>query len=268
MLPDSYQNRFGGIERLYGAGSLAVLQKAHVCVVGIGGVGSWAAEALARSGIGEITLIDMDDICVSNTNRQIHATTENYGRLKVEVMGQRLRAINPDIQCHEDMDFVTTSNVAEKMGKHFDFVLDATDSVKHKVAMIVYCKRNKIPIYVVGSAGGQTDPTRIHYADITRAEQDPLLALVRKKLRQDHAYSSNLKRRFSIECVYSDEPVMFQQPDGSVCSTRPPTGTDTSVRLDCAGGIGASTCVTASFGFVASSRIIKKLLDKAHQTHS
>jgi len=154
------------------------------------------------------------------------------------------------------------------MSGGYDFVLDATDSVKHKVAMIVYCKRNKIPLYVVGSAGGQTDPTRIHYADITRAEQDPLLALIRKKLRQEHGYSSNLKRRFSIECVYSDEPVMFQQADGSVCSKRPPAHAESSVRLDCAGGIGASTCVTASFGFVASSRIIKKILDKAHRSGS
>lgn len=266
MLPDSYQNRFGGIERLYGSGALNILQHAHVCVVGIGGVGSWAAEALARSGIGEITLIDMDEICVSNTNRQIHASTEHYGQVKVEAMAKRLRAINPDIKCHPDMDFVTASNVAEKLQAGFNFVLDATDSVKHKVAMIVYCKRNKIPIYVVGSAGGQSDPTRIHYSDITRAEQDPLLALVRKKLRQEHGYSSNLKRRFSIECVYSDEPVMFQQPDGSICSTRPPTTGNSSVRLDCAGGIGASTCVTATFGFVATSRIIKKILEKSRTT--
>ena len=266
MLSDNYQNRFGGIERLYGAGTLDVLQQAHICVVGIGGVGSWAAEALARSGIGTLTLVDMDEICVSNSNRQIHALSGQFGKPKVEVMADRLRAINPEIQCHADMDFVTKANVPEKMHKGFDFVLDATDSVKNKVAMIVYCKRNKIPIYVVGSAGGQTDPTRIHYADITRAEQDPLLALVRKKLRQDHGYSSNLKRRFSIECVYSDEPVQFQQPDGSVCSTRPPAHADSSVRLDCAGGIGASTCVTATFGFVATSRIIKKVLDKAHRT--
>jgi tRNA A37 threonylcarbamoyladenosine dehydratase len=266
MLPDSYQNRFGGIERLYGAGALDILQRLHLCVVGIGGVGSWAAEAMARSGIGEITLIDMDEICISNTNRQIHASSGHYGKVKVEAMAARLHAINPEIQCHADMDFVTSSNVAEKLHKGFDFVLDATDSVKHKVAMIVYCKRNKIPLYVVGSAGGQADPTRIHYADITRAEQDPLLALVRKKLRQEHGYSSNLKRRFSVECVYSDEPVMFQQPDGSICSTRPATHGESSVRLDCAGGIGASTCVTATFGFVATSRIIKKLLEKERRS--
>ncbi|MEE2730423.1 MAG: tRNA cyclic N6-threonylcarbamoyladenosine(37) synthase TcdA [Pseudomonadota bacterium] len=266
MLSDNYQNRFGGIERLYGAGALDILQRAHVCVVGIGGVGSWAAEALARTGVGEITLVDMDEICVSNTNRQIHALGGQFGRAKVEAMAERLLAINPELRCHPDMDFVTVANVAEKMRPEFDFVLDATDSVKHKVAMIVYCKRNKIPIYVVGGAGGQTDPTRIHYADITRAEQDPLLALVRKKLRQDHGYTSNLKRRFSVECVYSDEPVLFQQADGSVCSTRPPAHADSSVRLDCAGGIGASTCVTATFGFVATSRIIKKILDKAHRT--
>jgi tRNA A37 threonylcarbamoyladenosine dehydratase len=266
MLEDNYQSRFGGIERLYGAGTLAILRRSHICIVGIGGVGSWASEALARSGVGELTLIDLDDICVSNTNRQIHASTENFGKMKVDVMAQRLRAINPGVICHADADFVTASNVSEKLSKGFDFVLDATDSVKHKVAMIVYCKRNKIPIYVVGGAGGQSDPTRIRYADITRAEQDPLLALVRKKLRQDHSYSSNLKRRFSVECVYSDEPLVFPQADGSVCAARPETNQDSSIRLDCSGGIGASTCVTASFGFVASSRIIKKLLDKARKS--
>lgn len=263
MLPDSYQNRFSGIDRLYGKGALDILQARHVCVVGIGGVGSWAAEALARSGVGEITLIDLDDICVSNTNRQIHAGSASFGKLKVEVMAQRLRDINPELICHADVDFVTASNVAEKLTKRFHFVLDATDKVKHKTAMIVHCKRNKIPIYVVGGAGGQTDPTRIQYADMTRAHQDPLLALVRKKLRQNHGYTSNPKRRFSVECVFSDEPLVFPQPDGSVCAQRPPTDEDGSVRLDCAGGFGASTCVTASFGFVAVSRIIRKLLDKA-----
>ena len=262
MLSDSYQNRFSGIDRLYGKGALEILRQCHVCVVGIGGVGSWAAEALARSGIGKITLIDLDDICVSNTNRQIQATTENFGKLKVDVMAQRLRSINPELICHADPDFVTAANVAEKLTREFNFVLDATDKVKHKTAMIVHCKRNKIPIYVVGGAGGQTDPTRIQYADMTRAHQDPLLALVRKKLRQNHGYTSNPKRRFSVECVFSDEPLVFPQPDGSVCAQRPQLDENGSIRLDCAAGFGASTCVTASFGFVAVSRIIRKMLDK------
>lgn len=263
---DSYEFRFGGIDRLYGRGSLDILRARHVCVVGIGGVGSWAAEALVRSGLGEITLIDLDDVCASNTNRQIQAVTENFGLLKVEVMARRLLSINPDLVCHADVDFVTASNVAQKLDQHFHFVLDATDKVKHKTAMIVHCKRNKIPLYVVGGAGGQTDPTRIRHADLTRTEQDPLLALVRKKLRQNHGYTSNPKRRFGVECVYSDEPLVFPQPDGSVCAQRPPLDEDGSVRLDCAGGFGASTCVTASFGLVAASRIIRRLLDKARAT--
>ncbi|MGB3622117.1 tRNA cyclic N6-threonylcarbamoyladenosine(37) synthase TcdA [Ketobacter sp. MCCC 1A13808] len=268
MPSQEYLNRFAGIERLYGAGTLEILQHTHICVVGIGGVGSWAAEALARSGIGEITLMDLDDICISNTNRQIHATADNYGQLKVDAMVRRLLSINPELKCHGDADFVTAGNVSEKLTPRFHYVLDATDAVKHKVAMIVHCKRNKIPVYVVGGAGGQIDPTRIRYADLTRAEQDPLLALVRKKLRQDHGYSSNLKRRFSIECVYSDEPLMFPQADGSVCSSRPQRQETNSLRLDCSGGIGASTCVTASFGFVACSRIITRHLSKARTTGS
>ncbi len=268
MLSEEYLSRFAGIERLYGAGTLEILRRSHVCVVGIGGVGSWAAEALVRSGLGAITLMDLDDICVSNTNRQIHATKENYGKLKVEAMAQRLLSINPELSCHSDADFVTANNVKDKLNPCFDYVLDATDTVKHKVAMIVHCKRNKIPIYVVGGAGGQIDPTRIRHADLTRAEQDPLLALVRKKLRQDHGYTSNLKRRFGIECVYSEEPLVFPQPDGSVCSTRPQGQETSSIRLDCSAGLGASTCVTASFGFVAGSRMISRILAKARTTDS
>ncbi len=266
MITEAVQQRFAGIERLYGQGSLAVLQSRHVAIVGIGGVGSWAAEALVRSGVGTVSLFDLDDICISNTNRQIHTTTQTLGQAKVDVMAQRLLAINPELICHPVSDFITANNVAERLTQEYHFVLDATDSVKNKVAMIVHCKRNKIPIYVVGSAGGQSDPTCIQYSDLTRAEQDPLLALTRKKLRQEHGYSSNLKRRFSIECVYSNEPVKFPQPDGSVCSTRPALGANDSTRLDCSGGIGASVCVTASFGLIASSRILKKLLDKSSNT--
>ena len=253
--------RFAGIDRLYGAGTLDILHRARVMVVGLGGVGSWAAEALARSGVGQLTLIDLDEICLSNTNRQSHALTGNYGLEKAAVLAERLNAINPALTTQAIFDFVTPANVAQRLTSDYDFILDATDGVKHKVAMIVHCKRNKIPIYTVGGAGGQTDPTRIRYSDLTRAEQDPLLALVRKKLRQEHGYTSNPKRRFSVECVYSDEPLKFPQPDGSVGPTRPVL--KAGVAMDCAQGLGASTCGTATFGLVASSRIVEKIVDKA-----
>ena len=154
-----YLQRFGGIARLYGQRALGSFSQAKVCVVGIGGVGSWAAEALARAGINQITLIDMDDICITNTNRQIHAMQGTVGRLKTEVMAERIRAINPDCEVIEVDDFVTADNLGEHIKREFDYVVDAIDSVKAKVALIAFCKRNKIPVIVAGGAGGQMDPT-------------------------------------------------------------------------------------------------------------
>ncbi len=153
-----YLLRFAGIGRLYGTKALDAFQKSHVCVVGIGGVGSWAAEALARWGIGEITLIDLDDICISNTNRQLHALTGSVGQDKVAVMAERIKAINPDCKVHQVEDFVTHDNLFELMSNDFDYVVDCIDSIKAKVALIAHCKRNKIAIVTVGGAGGQAGP--------------------------------------------------------------------------------------------------------------
>ena len=177
-----YLQRFGGIARLYGQRALGSFSQAKVCVVGIGGVGSWAAEALARAGINQITLIDMDDICITNTNRQIHAMQGTVGCLKTEVMAERIRAINPDCEVIEVDDFVTADNLAEHIKREFDYVVDAIDSVKAKVALIAFCKRNKIPVIVAGGAGGQMDPTQITVADLAKTIQDPLAAKVRSDL--------------------------------------------------------------------------------------
>ena len=151
-----YQTRFAGIARLYGEKALTHFQQAHVVVIGIGGVGSWAAEALARSGIGELTLIDLDDICVSNINRQLHALSSTVGQDKVAVMAERIRQINPDCVVHQVADFIAADNLAELLGgKPVDYVLDAIDSVKAKTALIAWCKRRKIPLITTGGAGGQ-----------------------------------------------------------------------------------------------------------------
>ena len=162
--------RFGGIDRLYGAGSVARLARARVAVVGVGGVGSWAAEALARSGIGPLTLIDADDICVSNTNRQLPALEGQYGQLKVEAMGARLRAINPGLELAPVAGFLTPGNLEALLLRDFDVVLDACDSFRTKVETIVFCRRRKIPLVVVGSAGG-CDPTKSRSA-ICHTEHD------------------------------------------------------------------------------------------------
>ena len=145
-MSSQFDLRFGGTKRLYGVEAVEKLSRSHVCVIGIGGVGSWAAEALARSAIGEITLIDIDDICVSNVNRQIHALKGTIGKSKVEVMAQRIKAINNDCTVNQIEDFIDPDNMAQLLNKDMDYVIDAIDSIKAKVALIAYCKRNKIKI--------------------------------------------------------------------------------------------------------------------------
>ena len=262
---DSFQKdyalRFGGIRRLYGSRSVEAFRAAHVVVVGVGGVGSWAAEALARSGIGQLTLIDLDDVCVSNVNRQLHALNGTIGRPKVEVLAERCRLIAPEMNVVADSAFVTPTNLAQRIPESVTHVVDAIDSVIAKAALIAWCKRRKIPITVTGAAGGQSDPTRIQVADLTRTEQDPLLARVRSRLRRDHGFSRNPKRRFSVECVYSDEQLVYPDADGEVCAQKPANGEAT--RLDCASGFGAATFVTGTFGFVAASRVLARLARRA-----
>lgn len=252
---EQYQQRFSGTRRLYGTNELQILQNAHICVIGIGGVGSWAVEALARSGIGQLTLIDMDDVCVTNVNRQIHAMTGTIGQSKIDVMANRVKAINPDCQVNLIDDFISEDNIAQYISKEFDYVLDAIDSIKPKTALIAYCKRNKIKIITTGGAGGQTDPTQIQVADLTKTIQDPLAAKVKNNLRRFYHFSKT--RKFGIECVFSTEQLKYPQADGTVCSSK--SNADGSKRMDCANGFGASTVVTATFGFVAVSRIIAKL---------
>lgn len=262
-LSAAYLHRFGGIARLYGNKALPAFAAAHVCVVGIGGVGSWVAEALARSGIGRITLIDLDDICISNTNRQLHAMSSTIGSDKVAVMAQRITDINPECVVEQIEDFVSVDNLSQLLANNFSYVIDCIDSIKSKTAMIAYCKRNKIPLVTIGGAGGQLDPTQITLGDLAMTTNDPLLAKVRNNLRRDYNYSRNVKRRFGIDAVYSTEQLKYPQPDGSVCGAK--SANDGAMRLDCSSGFGAVTVVTASFAFVAVARVLKKLADKANE---
>ncbi len=255
-----YKLRFGGISRLYGNQGAEVLQNSHFCVIGIGGVGSWAAEALARNGVGEITLIDLDDICITNINRQIHALTHTVGLSKVDVMSERIKDINPECKVNVVEDFVTTENLHDLLSQRFDYVIDAIDSVNIKTKIIAYCKRNKLPIITIGGAGGQTDPTQIQISDLSQTYQDPLLAKVRNQLRREHNFSRNVKRRFSIDAIFSTEQLMYPDSEGNVCHQKP--AQDGAMKLDCSSGFGATTHVTATFAFFAVSRSIKKLLNK------
>ncbi|MCX8956866.1 tRNA cyclic N6-threonylcarbamoyladenosine(37) synthase TcdA [Erwinia psidii] len=260
-LSDAWLQRFGGTARLYGQSALQRFAEAHICVVGIGGVGSWAAEALARTGIGAITLIDMDDICVTNTNRQIHALKETIGQAKTEVMAQRILAINPECNVTCVDDFITAENTAELMSGSFTYVIDAIDSVRPKAALLAWCRRNKMPLITTGGAGGQIDPTQIQVADLAKTIQDPLAAKLRERLKHDFNVVKNSKGRLGIDCVFSTEALMYPQPDGSVCASR--STAQGPKRMDCASGFGAATMVTATFGFVAVAHVLKKMMAKA-----
>lgn len=259
-MTEQYENRFGGIKRLYGSKALQQFKNSHICVVGIGGVGSWVVESLARSGIGQITLIDMDDLCVTNMNRQVHALTDSVGKQKIEVMAERCRQINPDIIVNCIDDFIDKQNCFDYLSNDMDYIFDAIDSIHAKVALVAHCKRNKYPLLTCGGAGGQLDPTQIKVTDLAKTIQDPLAAKVRSELRRHFNFSKNVKRRFHIDCVFSTEQLSYPDMNGEVCKEK--AESDGSLKMDCASGFGASTMVTASFAFIGVSFMLKKMLKK------
>ncbi|MDD3352505.1 tRNA cyclic N6-threonylcarbamoyladenosine(37) synthase TcdA [Zoogloea sp.] len=245
--------RFGGIARLYGAAGRARLAQAHVCVVGIGGVGAWAAEALARSGVGRLTLIDLDHVAESNINRQIHAADATLGQAKVEAMRERIAGYSPGCVVTVVDDFVTVDNAARLLGGGFDYVIDAIDAVRVKVAMIAVCHGLEVPVVTCGAAGGQIDPTRIQVADLARTIQDPLLAKVRGQLRKSHAFPRDPKKKFGVEAVFSSEPLRYPAPEGA-CEA----GAGGPAGLNCA-GFGSVVTVTACVGLFAAARVLNGL---------
>lgn len=245
------ERRFGGVARLYGDAGRARLAAAHVCVIGVGGVGSWAVEALARSAVGAITLIDLDVVAESNTNRQLPALDPDWGLAKVEAMARRIRAINPACRVTPVDDFVTIENLA-RLVTGFDYVLDAIDNVRVKTALAAHCAAQRLPLVTCGAAGGQIDPTRVTVSDLTRTVQDPLLAKVRANLRKQHGFTRDPKKKFGVRAVYSDEPLRY--PDAACAPDAPgPQG------LNCA-GFGSSVCVTATFGFIAAAEVLNALV--------
>lgn len=246
--------QFLGTARLYSQSGYEALQKSTVTIIGIGGVGSWVAEALARTGVGGLILVDLDDICITNTNRQIHAHCQSVGRLKVEEMAARVQLINPKCRVTPLADFASKTNLSVILETKTDFVVDAIDNARVKAQLIYHCKRNKIKIITTGGAGGQRDPLKITVSDLSRSWQDPLSAKVRSELRRNHHFSKNPKRRFGVECVYSTEQLLYPKEDGSVGYQKQINSG--AGRLDCAQGLGAGVVVTASFGMVVASRVI------------
>jgi tRNA A37 threonylcarbamoyladenosine dehydratase len=253
---DDYEARFDGIARLYGRDGLARLRASHVCIVGIGGVGAWTAEALARSGIGALTLVDLDEVCVSNINRQLHALTDTVGRPKVEVMAERILAINPVCRVSREQRFFNAQTAAELLAPPFDCVVDAIDSVANKVLLLAHGRERRLPLVACGAAGGRRDGTLIRLADLARVSHDRLLAEVRKRLRKEHRFPAD-GAAIGIDCVYSAEPPVFPQPDGGVCDR---AAADTEgARLNCNGGLGSATFVTGAFGFAAAGWVVQRI---------
>jgi tRNA A37 threonylcarbamoyladenosine dehydratase len=255
--------RFSGVTTLYGEQAAARFRSARVVVVGIGGVGSWAAEALARSAVGHLTFVDLDHVAESNTNRQIHALGDAYGKAKVDAMAERVRAINPACTVRAIDDFATVDN-APSLVEGVDIVLDCIDQVIAKAALIAAARAVGVPIVTCGAAGGRFDPTRVRCDDLARLAGDPLLAKVRHKLRRDHGFPRDTRDgkappRFGVVGVYSDEPLQRPAP---ACDAdgRPVSG----APLACA-GYGSSVVVTATMGFVAAGQALALLSAKPRE---
>jgi len=260
--------RFNGVRRLYGEVGLAKLQSSHIVVIGIGGVGSWAAEAMARNAIGKMTLVDLDNVAESNVNRQIHAVNDNFGKAKVTAMQERIKMINPSCIVREVEDFVTTDNISAILDFDSDAMLDCTDSTYAKMAMAIHCRTKELPLIMSGSAGGRLDPTRIKTADLSVAFGDMLLSKVRKQLRQSYGFPKapdmnkrplKKPKKFGLQCVYSDELVSMPEVDND-------TNENAQKRqgisgLHCA-GFGSSVTVTASMGFAVAQLALNRLLTR------
>lgn len=258
---ESYAQRYGGIGRLYGVAAMERLASAHVAVVGVGGVGSWTVEALVRSGVGRLTLIDMDDVCITNTNRQLPALASTIGLPKVEVLRARAEAIDPACEVRPVAEFLTASNATRLLEGGFDFVVDAVDRMSIKALIIAECVRLSLPVITSGSAGGRRDPTRVRVTDLGLAGVDPLLRQVRRKLRRDHGFpgsSDGSALPMHLACVFSDEKPVFPHSDGT-CGMEPEPGSEAGFRLDCQEGFGAATFVTGVFGFAIAAEVVRQL---------
>jgi tRNA threonylcarbamoyladenosine dehydratase len=252
---EAYERRFGGLGRLFGVEGLKRLRRAHVCVIGLGGVGSWAVEALARSGIGAMTLVDLDDVCISNVNRQLHALDRELGKPKVEVMARRVQAIHPECTVHSRHCFYLKSNAAEILTPEFAGVIDAIDRPTFKAHLIAQCRDLGIPIVTTGAAGGRRDPTAVEVVDLAFSSHDRLIMEVRRCLRRHHGFPRG-DRAFGVECVISREEIVYPTKEGSVCTDR---SASTDLRLDCQSGFGTASFVTGTFGFVAASRLVSRI---------
>jgi tRNA threonylcarbamoyladenosine dehydratase len=256
---EDYLQRFGGIGRLYGAAALPRLQAAHVCVVGVGGVGSWTVEGLARSGIGALTLVDLDDVCVTNINRQLPALDGQIGRPKVAVLAERVAAINPACKVTTVQEFFTKASADRLLAAPFDYVVDAIDRMSNKALLIAESRALGKRVLTVGVAGGKRDATKIQTGDLGEAFSDELLRQVRKKLRRDYGFTHGTTKKIAkldVRCVWSTEPPIYPWADGT-CAAVPEPGSN--LMMDCATGFGSAVFVTGAFGLIAAGEVVKDI---------
>ncbi|MEY4429464.1 MAG: hypothetical protein RLZZ182_2153 [Pseudomonadota bacterium] len=245
------ERRFGGLRRLYGAVAYERLRTLRLAVIGVGGVGSWAAEALARSGVATLVLIDMDHVAESNINRQIQALTGTVGQAKIEALRDRIAQIHPGCEVVLVDDFVDEDNVASLLDQGpLDGVIDCCDQVRAKAALAAWGIAHGVPVVTVGAAGGKLLPHAIEVADLADVTHDPLLSSLRQRLRQRHGGAR--KGRMGLTCVFSREAV--RPPQDGACST--------DGSLNCH-GYGSSVTVTASFGMNAAAVLLNQVLAKA-----
>jgi tRNA A37 threonylcarbamoyladenosine dehydratase len=249
------------VARLVGREGLERLAAAHVCVVGVGGVGSWAVEGLARSGVGALTLVDLDDVCVTNVNRQLPALEGQIGRTKVSVLAERVKLINPGCRVEAEQEFFTSSSAERILTPTFDFVIDAIDGMTNKALLIASCVERGRPVLTVGGAGGRRDPTQVRSGDLGEASGDVLLRVVRKKLRRAYGFTPGEQRgrlQFGVRCVWSEEKQVFPWANGT-CAAEPEPGGN--LKLDCESGFGTAVFVTGAFGLAAAGEVVRAIAE-------
>jgi tRNA A37 threonylcarbamoyladenosine dehydratase len=256
-VPEPSLSRFAGVQRLYGEKGWQRLQRAHVCVIGLGGVGSWSVEALARSGIGSLTLVDLDDVCVSNVNRQIHAVEGEIGKPKAEAMVRRVRAIHPECDVRPLCEFFSKATAESILSFPFTFVLDAMDRPAVKSLLVAQCTRRRIPLFVVGAAGGRQSALSLKITDLAFSTHDPLLREVRSQLRRDYGFSRG-EKAFGVKCLFSGDDAVLPWQVEPTCGA---PGPGHPLRLDCATGYGSACHVTGAFGLAAAGHILQSILD-------
>ncbi len=260
--------RFDRMGRLVGDEKMKLLMESHVMIIGLGGVGSWAAESIARSGVGTLTLVDFDEICVTNFNRQIHALDRSVGSQKVDVMAERLLKINPAVEVNAIAKFYNSETCPDIFSTRPDYVIDAIDNVTAKCHLLAFCRENQIPVVSSTGSGGRLDPTEIKVADLAFTTVDPLARAIRGILREKYAFPRNEKESFGIPAIYSTEPALeprelhYDGGKGFQCVC--PQGDNPYFQCENRNVImGNASFVTGAFGLVAASIVVRNLLSDA-----